>query len=69
MGGFPGGTTYRVVDAHDWPLGQESAEMIAAALAAWHRLLIEVWRLWGRLSEAEQRLRDPPPESTGPYGP
>ena len=35
-GGFPAGTTDRVIETHDWPF--ESAKMIEATLATWHRL-------------------------------
>ena len=59
-GGFPPGTTDRVIDAHEWPF--ESAKMIDAMLAAWHRLLAAMHVAWDGLSEAEQAGADPPPQ-------
>ena len=59
-GSYPAGTTDRLVDAHDWPF--ESAKMIDAMLAAWHRLLAAMHRVWDGRSEAEQAALEAPPE-------
>ena len=61
-GGFSLGTTDRVIDPQSWPPGQESAAMIEATLAAWHRLLCAMEVAWGGLPECDRDRVTPPPD-------
>jgi hypothetical protein len=60
--GFSPRTTDRAIDPHSWPLGQESAAMIEATLAAWHRLLCAMDVAWDGLPECDRDRVTPPPD-------
>ena len=49
-----------MIDAHEWPF--ESAKMIDAMLAAWHRLLAAMHVAWERLSATERAAVEAPAE-------